>query len=168
MHLGHCWRRTKDGPRRIDEVFDPVKLSEHAAGTNVYGLCPIAPGTDTTRVALLDLDSHKGEIEWSDMRNLADTIAMCLEEDGYRPILFRSTGGMGIHLYLLWDTPQDAYSVRTMLRTTLRTCGLEDGTGGVVKGQVEVYPKQDEVPADGYGSMFVLPLSPATKSERLK
>jgi hypothetical protein len=54
-----------------------------------------------------------------------------------------------------------------MLRTILDACGLAPGTAGVSKGQVEVFPKQDEVPADGFGSMFVLPLSPATKSELL-
>jgi len=164
-HLGHCWIRTSNGPRLIREAFTPGFLNEHATGSNVYGLCPIAPGSSTTRVACLDFDSHKGETPWPDMMRIVDTVVFALETEGYAPVVFRSSGGSGVHLYLVWDAPQDARSVREMLRVVLDACGFTSGTAGVSKGQVEVFPKQDEVPADGYGSMFVLPLSPATQSE---
>lgn len=166
-HTGHCWVKGKNGPRAIDEVFDPPKLNEHAAGNTVYGLCPIKPGESVTRVACLDFDSHKGETPWQQMRNVADTVAMCLELDAFMPVMFRSAGGSGIHLYLVWDSPQDAHSVRKMLAGVLGACGLKSGTHGVHRQEVEIFPKQDEVPADGYGSMFILPLSKATKSELL-
>lgn len=164
-HLGHCWIKTKNGPRRIDEPFTEVKLSEHVMGGNAYGLCPIAPGESTTRVAVLDFDSHKGETPWADMLSHAENVAGELVLDGYAPVLFRSSGGHGIHLYLLWDEPQDAYSVRERMRFNLEACGLESGTGGVARREVEIFPKQDSVPLDGYGSMFILPLS--GKSEYL-
>jgi hypothetical protein len=101
-----------------------------------------------------------------EMRKRVDPIAYMLEQEGHSPILFRSSGGKGIHLYLLWDQPQDAYSVRVMLTELLAFFELKPGTGGVAKGQVEVYPKQDAVPADGFGSMFILPF--AGKSELLE
>lgn len=166
-HLGHCWIMTKNGPRRIDDPFTPVSLSEHAVGSNTYGLCPIAPGSSATRAACLDLDSHKGETPWQEMRNVADTVCMLLEEEGMAPTMFRSSGGSGIHIYLLWDAPQDAHSVREFLRSILAQCEFKAGTKGVSKQEIEVFPKQDEVPTDGYGSMFILPLSKATKSELL-
>jgi len=145
-HLGHCWIRTSNGPRLIREAFTPGFLNEHATGGNVYGLCPIAPGSSTTRVACLDFDSHKGETPWPDMMRIVDTVVFALETEGYSPVVFRSSGGSGVHLYLVWDAPQDAHSVREMLRVVLDACGFAPGTAGVSKGQVEVYPKQDEVP----------------------
>lgn len=159
MHTGHCWRKTSDGPRRIAEPFDELKLSEHVAGTNAYGLCPIAPGTDTTRVGMLDFDSHGGETPWEEMLATAEVVADSLRASGYAPILFRSSGGKGVHLYLVFDAPQDAYSLRCMLRATLEGCGLTPGTKGVHAHEVEIFPKQDSVPADGFGSMFVLPFT---------
>lgn len=166
MHTGHCWRKTADGPRRIDEVLTEIHLSEHVMGGAAYGLCPIAPGTATCRTACLDFDSHKGDTPWADMLATAANASLSLEMDGYAPHLFRSSGGKGIHIYLVWSDPQDAYSVREMLRRVLASCGLKPGTGGVVKSEVEIFPKQDEVPADGYGSMFVLPWS--ARSEPLE
>lgn len=165
MHRGHCWLKTGDGPRRIDESLDDFKVAEHVAGRKAYGLCPIAPGENTTRTALLDFDSHKGEVPWPEMLETARNVAFVLEQEGHTPILWRSSGGNGIHLYLLWDEPQDAYSVRVMLIDVLATLGFKAGTGGVIAKQIEVFPKQDEVPADGYGSMWILP--GAGKSEFL-
>lgn len=165
LNRSHCWLKTPDGPRRINERLDDFKIAEHVAGRRAYGACPIAPGSSTTRVALLDLDSHKGETPFDEMLRVARDVAFVLEQDGYTPILFRSSGGNGIHLYLLWDDPQDAYSVRAMLKEVIGALGFVSGDGGVAKKQIEVFPKQDEVPADGYGSMFILPW--AGKSEYL-
>jgi hypothetical protein len=69
MHTGHCWRKTKDGPRRIAEPFDAMKLNEHAVRHQRIRPVPdcTTPGTSTTRVACLDLDSHKGEVPWDEM-----------------------------------------------------------------------------------------------------
>lgn len=159
MPTSHCWIKGRNGPRHIDEPLDPVKLSEHVMGGSAYGLCPIAPGESTCRVAALDFDSHKGETPWADMALVADGVAFALEQAGYRPAQFRSSGGHGIHLYLIWDEPQDAYSVRELLRGVLADNGLTAGTGGIAKGQVEIFPKQDEVPSDGFGNMFILPYS---------
>lgn len=165
MHRGHCWIKTPDGPRRLNDTFTEFMLAEHCAGRKAYGLCPIAPGTNTTRVALLDFDSHDGATSWDEMLRTARDVAFVLEQEGLSPILFSSSGGRGVHLYLLWDEPQDAYSVREMLRTALGTLGFSNGTAGVANKEVEIFPKQDAVPADGFGSMWILPW--AGKSEFL-
>lgn len=165
MHWGHCWIKTDDGPRRLDRPFTEAMLAEHCAGRKAYGLCPIKPGESTTRTACLDFDSHGGETPWEEMLDTAKDVAFALEQDGYNPLLFRSSGGRGVHLYLIWDKPQDAYSVREMLRGAIGALGFKSGTKGVVHKQIEIFPKQDSVPADGFGSMFVLPF--AGKSEFL-
>jgi len=158
-----CWVKTKDGPRRIDEPFNPLKLSEHAARVRAYGLGFIKPGESVTSAACLDFDNHDGALDWREMLDTADLVRTSLEMDGYVVHPFRSSGGHGIHLWLVWNRPQCAYSIREMLRAALDGCGLKEGAGGVARQQVEIYPRQDAVPADGWGNMVVLPW--AGKSE---
>lgn len=160
-----CWAKTTDGPRRVDEAFTPHHLMRHVTGKAAFGLCPMTPGESTTRLALLDLDSHKGEIAWAEMLEVAAGLIIDAHKLGLEAIPFRSSGGQGIHLFFLWDQPQDAYSVRQLLIKLLANGQLSNGTGGIAKREVEVFPKQDRIPANGYGNMFILPL--AGKSQRL-
>ncbi|MFI9652823.1 VapE domain-containing protein [Guyparkeria halopsychrophila] len=141
-----------------DEIT-PARLAKHLNGGPYRGVCPIRAGESTTRLGLLDLDSHGNETSWPEMTATAEEVMAALKARGGAPVAFRSSGGAGIHVYLLWDEPQDAYSVRMFLADALTAVGLENGAGGVSKGQVEVFPKQDEVPADGFGNQFVLPLA---------
>lgn len=159
MHRGHCWLKTVDGPRRISTPFTDFMLAEHCAGRKAYGLCPIAPGSSSTRVACLDFDSHGGETEWPVMAEAARCVMDTAALVGLNGLAFRSSGGKGVHVLFLWEQPQDARSVRELLRQVLASCNLKPGTKGVAAGEVEVYPKQDAVPSDGYGSMFILPLA---------
>ncbi|KVF93510.1 hypothetical protein WJ21_26830 [Burkholderia vietnamiensis] len=158
----HCWVKRDGPPSHIRKPLTAERLAHHVNGGPAYGAAQIAPGESTTRVACLDLDSHKGETSWYDMQAAALRVMAQLEARGMRPIPFRSSGGAGLHIYLLWDTPQDAYSVRCLLRDALAACELRDGTKGVAAGQVEVFPKQNSVPSDGFGNMFVLPLAGAS------
>lgn len=141
---------------------EPLKkshLQAHVSGGTGVGLAPITPGTNTTQIAVLDFDSHKGEVSWDEMVNAAGSVGMLLRHHGLAPIPFRSSGGRGIHLIMLFETAQDAYSVRELLEECLNEAGFSSGTKGVKQREVEIFPKQDEVPADGFGSMFVLPLT---------
>lgn len=147
---GQSWTR---------QPLTPQRLQEHLAGGRARGVCPIKAGESTTRLGLLDLDSHKGEIPWDQMAATAQDIAEALEARGMRSVPFRSSGGNGIHLIVLWDEPQDAYTVRECMTEALADCGMTNGAGGLTKNQVEVFPKQDSVPADGFGNQFVLPLA---------
>lgn len=165
VYRGHCWAKTADGPRRLNEPLTPHHVTRHLTGRAAFGVCPMGPGESTTRLALLDFDSHGGETPWAEMSRVALRVMDRADLLGLHAIPFRSSGGNGIHLYFLWDEPQDAYSVRLLLVSLLIQCGLSSGTGGVAAEEVEVFPKQDRVPANGYGSMFILPL--AGKSVRL-
>lgn len=155
----HCWIKRDGPPSHIRKPLTAERLAHHVNGGPAYGAAQIAPGESTTRVACLDLDSHKGETSWYDMQAAALRVMTQLEARGMRPIPFRSSGGAGLHIYMLWDEPQDAYSVRCLLRDALAACDLRDGVKGVAAGQVEVFPKQNSVPSDGFGNMFVLPLA---------
>lgn len=64
-----------------------------------------------------------------------------------------------MHLIFIWDQPQDAHSVRQLLKSVLGAVGLKDGTGGLVVKEVEVFPRQHFVPTGGRGNQIVLPLA---------
>ncbi|MGF6738487.1 VapE domain-containing protein [Paraburkholderia atlantica] len=158
----HCWVKRDGELSHSRRALTADKLLQHVGGGPAYGAAQIEPGASTTRIALLDIDSHKGETPWHEMQAAALRIMAALEAAGMAPIPFRSSGGAGLHIYLLWDAEQDAYSVRRALRAVLEACGLRDGTKGLAAGTVEVFPKQDSVPSDGFGNMFVLPLAGAS------
>jgi hypothetical protein len=154
------WRRV--GKQTRCERTTPLTkslLKRHLRGMEARGVCPIEEGGTTTRVAVLDLDSHRGETEWEVMQFTTANICRYFEEIGYHPIAFRSTGGHGVHIFFIWDKTQDAFSVRRFFQTHLKDCGFKEGTKGIARGEIEIFPKQDFVPMGGCGSQFILPLS---------
>jgi len=153
--------RQPDGSSRwTTTAITREALARHLNGGPARGVCTIKAGESVTLVGLLDFDSHGGEVGWARMSEVVGRVCEVLElVHGMEPVLFRSSGGRGVHLMLLFDDPQDAYSVRQMLIDTLKLCGLKSGAGGVAKGEVEAFPKQNEVAIGGYGNQFILPLS---------
>lgn len=160
-------KRGSNGASCIRAPLTDAHLHAHLAGGRPVGVYPMLPGESVTRVAVLDMDSHQGETSWPAMCGAALRLIDDLEAKGMRPIAFRSTGGKGVHVYLLWDEPQDAYSVRQFLRSALGALGYKDGTGGVKAQEIEVFPKQDAIGSGSggkqVGSMFVLPLAGASE-----
>lgn len=154
-----------DGTPWTTEPLTPLRLRHHLNGGPARGVCPIKEGENTTMVGLLDFDSHKGESSWPEMQAAASRVMDALRGQGLTPIPWRSSGGRGIHVYVLWDQPQDAYTVRQVLIDALATEGFKNGPKGVSRGEVEVFPKQDSVGIGRYGNQFILPL--AGKSEPL-
>lgn len=133
-------------------------MIKHLEGGDQRGACPINAGQNTCRCAVLDFDSHGGETPWEEMQTVAEKVRDLLESKGVHPLMFRSSGGRGVHLIMLWEEEQDAASVRAFLRSAIDELGFKDGTKGVVNNEIEIFPKQDSVPADGYGNYFILPL----------
>lgn len=153
-------RRPQDPfPGRTDKALTAERLTRHCGEGPWLGAAFMQPGSTVCAAALLDLDSHKGNTPWADMVGIARSIAEDLFLEGIRVAPFRSSGGHGVHLYAVWATPQDAYSVRRALFASLARVGLKPGTAGVAEGEVEVFPKQDQVRPGGYGNMAILPLA---------
>lgn len=151
-------------PMHRTSAMTDALLTNHIVGATRVGACPMERGSSTTRLALLDLDDHDKEMKWTQVQDIASKIidnGRMLEVEF---IPFRSSGGRGMHLYAIWDEPQDARSVRAHLSTVLSSIGYSNGTKGLQAKQVEVFPKQDSVPADGWGNMFVLPCGGNTES----
>jgi len=143
-----------------DPLTDESMLKHLNGVQELRGVCPIHEGSSTTQVALLDMDSHKGEVPWEDMLARAIVVRDGLLAEGLKPLMFRSSGGNGIHLIMVWDQPQDAGAVRRKLRSIIMDLGYVDKAGGrgVLDDWIEVFPKQDYVPEGGNGNQFILPL----------
>lgn len=162
MWRGRCAKKVASGGSiwlPADQPFDACKLSEHCAGVSAYGLAPITPGESVTRVALIDFDDHDAVMNPKEVRVTVEDVASSLREDGYEPHVFRSSGGNGYHVILLWDQPQDARSVRAMLNDALIGFGIKNGAGGLKQLEAEVFPKADAVALDGCGNQFILPFA---------
>lgn len=147
------------GSRWVNEPLNKARLAKHLEGGLPRGCCPIKAGESTTRLAVLDLDSHKGAVTWAGMVDAAAQVTGACAMEGVPLIPFRSSGGKGLHLFALWDEPQDAYSVRQFFVGMLAIAGFRSGTKGVQDGEIEVFPKQNSVPLTGYGNQFILPLA---------
>ena len=141
------------------EALTEARLAKHLNGGPARGCCPIKAGESVTLVGLYDLDAHKGESSWPEMADAALRLIDALELLGMHPIAFRSSGGHGIHLFLLWDAPQDAFSVRQFMTCVIEPLGFRNGAAGICRGEIEIFPKQDSVPDDGFGNQFILPLA---------
>lgn len=149
----------QNGMMWTDEPLTEARLAKHLNGGPARGVCPIKAGESVTMVGVLDFDSHKGESSWDEMTAAAEFVSAELVARGLRPVPWRSSGGRGIHLIMLWDEPQDAYSVRMLLVEALAACGFANGHAGVSRKQIEVFPKQDSVEPGRHGNQFILPLA---------
>lgn len=160
MRQDVCWLKPAGkAPVCVKEPITSSKIKRHLNGGPAVGAAHILPGQSVTMVATLDMDSHGGETPLEDMLTEAARICEVLEARGMQPVTFLSTGGRGVHIYLIWDTPQDARSVRQFLSSVLAECGYTSGTSGVSNKQIEIFPKQDSIPHGGFGNMVVLPLA---------
>lgn len=133
-------------------------LRRHVSGEQAVGAYPMAEGSSETLIAVADIDDHGGLLGWDAVAQAGKDLSKALAARGVRTVPWRSSGGNGIHLYALWDVPQDAYSVRMLFGEALGDVGMRPGAGGLTRSQVEVFPKQNRIPEGKRGNMFVLPL----------
>jgi len=125
--------KTDAGMRWTREALDDGLLRKHLNGGPARGCAPIKNGESTTRVALFDLDAHDDATDWHNMCRVADDLIQSMDVFKLEPIAFRSSGGRGMHIFMIWDEPQDAYSVIRYLEAALDSIGFKNGTGGVVQ-----------------------------------
>lgn len=149
-------RHDGQGYSVIHETLTEEKLVAHTERKIALSVHPLI--ADKTCIGVLDLDDHQKILSWSQMAEVASKLVAELNARGLRPLAFRSGGGRGIHLFLLFKEPQEAGVVRRMLTAVVAACGYRSGSGGVDVGDVEVFPKQDHEGEKG-GNPIALPLS---------
>jgi hypothetical protein len=151
-------------PARTPDICDlPLETSvveRHLSGEDRVGIYLFQPGTDWVKVGAFDLDDHNGACSWNDMLAKSDALVKELEKRGLKGVRFRSSGGNGIHVWVLFDAPVKANSLRGLMNEVLTTVGLREGAdGGLAAGVCEIFPKQTKVAKGGYGNLIALPLS---------
>lgn len=122
---------------------DDNLLMSHLSGEFGVGICPVT--TDGKCLfGVLDIDYYKGKI-----RKMLDII-----RDYQLPLVpFRSKSG-GLHCYLFLSRGVSAKTMRDTLSLIIKVFSLDKMYG---EEKVEVFPKQDKVTEDGFGSSITLP-----------
>lgn len=133
-------------------------LAHHLNGGPRFGV-PLVRGTECHSAAV-DLDDHDATVGWEVIADLASKVLDALSERGLIGVPFRSGGGNGINIWMIWERPQQARGVRAVLYEVVHSLGMKVGTGGVVKGEIEVFPVQDEVHGEDLGNHIALPRTP--------
>jgi len=149
------WYCTRDG--KLTEE----RLRGHLNGGPHLGLYLLSAMSDETRLAVFDLDDHDGDLDPEEMRRIAIELREAALRRGIWTWPLRSGGGHGIHLCARWSEPQSARNVRVAMIAALADVQLRDGAGGIARGEVEVFPKQDAVET-GLGSLIALPFGRAS------
>ncbi len=148
-------KRVANGYVPVHETLNSAVLERHLDTSPAIGQYLL--DRDRVRAAVFDLDSHDGATPWSEMVAVALNIIDIAKKLGLQVHAFRSGGGNGLHLWFLWEDAQTARHVRHLLRTILASFGFKDGTGGVARREIEVFPKQDAVRDGGVGSLIAVP-----------
>jgi len=132
--------------------FKPVRgnlsdslLAGHLAGTQgPYGIY-LMDCEDMVDVICWDLDDHEGcDNQHSMIVQQAKELVQRLCDQGFDPVIERSKGGRGYHVWVLFERPVHAWRVRLLAKHF-----TPDGA--------EFFPKQDHVREGGFGNLVRLP-----------
>ena len=147
-------------PGGSDIPLTPEVLARHIQHETTIGIYLFEAGGNTVHVGVFDLDDHDGSTSWEEMLAKSKALIRVLEQCGLQAGRFRSRGGHGIHVWVLFDAPVPAGTLRKLMQSILADVGLREGSdGGLAAGVCEIYPKQEMVAARGYGNLVALPLS---------
>lgn len=135
--------KTKTKITQVKETVDQELMLSHLEGEFGVGICPVNTEGKCS-FAVIDIDYYKGRI-----RKVLDFI-----RDYQLPLLpFRSKSG-GLHVYLMLSKSASAKSVRQVLSEIVKIFALDKLYG---EEKVEIFPKQDKITAEGFGSAITLP-----------
>lgn len=139
-------------------VCEPVsehQITAHVTGGQAIAMHPLVGST--TRIGTFDADDKTKVVGIDGMIAIGQRIVAELEGRGLRSQLLLSGSGEAVHVFVLWQEPQDAALVRRFMANVLAACEFQIGTGSVHRGQVEIYPKQASEGEKG-GNPIAVPL----------
>lgn len=129
-------------------------VAEHLAGMASYGTYVIDPATQTVKYLCFDLDTH----DEAATAHLVECVEAMVEAVGgdKRCLLLEWSGNKGVHVWLFLSEPVEARKVRRWVQRDFMPAWEEKAKPGHFP--LEVFPKQDTVPENGYGNLVKLPL----------
>lgn len=122
---------------------DKELISQHLDGLFGVGVCPVNT-EGKVHFAVLDIDCYDKRLE---------KMLYFIKEYSLPLVPFRSKSG-GLHVYLFFTKSVSARNAIEVLRSIVSTFSLNDIYG---KGKVEIFPKQETVKENGFGSCVTLP-----------
>lgn len=122
-------------------------IERHLSGEKCIGFY-LLDSDSKVRCSCADLDS-KPERPDPDVRDKAERLYFELVNVGCSPLVEISQSGQGVHVWLFFSEPVDAWLVRAWWR------GISERTGIAIP---EVYPRQDRLTGKGLGNLVRFPL----------
>jgi hypothetical protein len=146
---GKIFLPARDGEEQ-DIPLTPKVMENHLEGTVSVGVYVI--DKDVVQFAVLDFDGKRGDV-FNDALTAKNTLQ---RELGLVSWMERSQSGKGMHLWMFFDEPIKAATVRRVLGPHIPEFNIP---GEERKTSFDrMFPVQDEV-VDGYGSLVALPLN---------
>ncbi len=134
----------------VKEPISEAVLEAHWLGNESIGVHVMPPGSDTTRLGIIDFDNHAAN--GSEPPRTPDQfdatfkrIWLAADEQGLSLVPIR-TSSQGYHLWAVYGEEVPAGLVRGQLQSVLDAAEVE----------AEVFPKTDEVGAGGFGNAISL------------
>lgn len=135
-------------------------VQAHLDGDKSYGTYVIDPADQTCKYVCFDLDIND-EIALATLCGLVEAMVIRTSEgdmDSINSLLCEFSGNKGYHVWVFFDTPIRADIVRRWVSALFTDSWRETASEYGWPGELEVFPKQDEVAEGGYGNLVKLPL----------
>ena len=145
----------KGGYFKERRKFGTGVAEDHLKNEPNYGVYLLTG--NKTGLLVFDLDNHDGALPFAEVAEKGKLIFELLASSNLKPIMFRSSGGMGAHVWVAFRNPQVAKKVRIYAQALISKLGLKEGRKGLAHGVVEIFPKQDEASDEHPGSLIALP-----------
>lgn len=131
--------------------LDQFAIVPHLLGMITVGFYILLPN-GKCKIGVIDLDAHNGEVDPETAPMILGARLVDIAEDyGLTLHLEKSGGGFGAHVWLLMEEWTEARKVRELLYGLIKAAGIE------LTKNIEIFPKQDILGADGLGSLIALP-----------
>lgn len=153
-------KRKPQGGKNLHTMHEPItpsSLYNHFFTNKHIAIYPTKPGSDQTSTAVLDFDDHDKELHPDEICNQVRQIMDRLIADGLKPFPVQSGGGQGAHLIMILSRPISSSKIRKYLKRVLIELGYKDGAGGLIKHEIEIFPKQDFIQVGKHGNPIALP-----------
>ena len=144
------WSKSKEDWGTVKEPLPENWQETHLANGPHYGTHFVLG--DRCHAAMIDIDDHDGTRGWQWVTEVAADIMDALDAVGMVGHPFRSRGGKGINIWMIWADTQQAAGVRVAIKRLLAQAEYSESAG-----TIEVFPKQDSVPEGELGNAACLP-----------
>lgn len=147
----------------IYEIFDDAALVRHlkrddGGKSHAYGLYLIV-NDDECYLAAMDFDGANWQRD-------IKAVIQAIEEHGFPFLVERSQSGNGAHLWLFFENAIKARKARQFCSSFI-TLAMEHSPLLTMTSYDRIFPSQDRVTIDGFGSLIALPLEGEARASGL-